>query len=85
MKKNSLIILAVIGLIMIDLYEKVDYKVHTVIIDDVLKNANEYNKIDYIGYIEIEHLGIKREIKMGINDNNLKKYVCLKKQKITFL
>lgn len=77
MKKNSLIIISILGLLIINIYEKIDYQVHTIVIDNIFKNGVEYNKKNYIGYIEIDHLNIKREIVLGINDENLKNYVCL--------
>ena len=55
----------------------IDNKIHNYIIDNIYLNDNISNKVDYIGYVEIERLGIKREIVLGINDYNLMTHVTL--------
>ena len=66
--------------IIFQLYQIVDNKSHTYIIDNIYLNDNLSNKLDYIGYIEIDKLNIKREIVLGINDYNLLTHVTLKKE-----
>lgn len=79
MSKILRISFLIVILVGIDLYQIVDYKVHSYIIDNIYLNDNISNKVDYIGYIEIERLNIKREIVLGINDYNLLTHVTLDK------
>ena len=67
--KNSLILLII--LICLNMYEVIDKRIHNYVIDNIYLNDNVSNKVDYLGYIEIERLGIKREIVTGINNHNL--------------
>ena len=73
--KNSLILLLV--LICVNLYEMIDKKTHNYIIDNIYLNDNISHKVNYLGYIEIEKLNIKREIVLGINNYNLLNHVTL--------
>ena len=72
--RNSLLIFILLS---IEFYQIIDYKVHDYIIDNIYLNDNISNKVDYIGYVEIERLGIKREIVLGINNYNLLTHVTL--------
>ncbi len=74
LKRNSFIIISILLLIFV--YEKIDYKSHEYIIDNIYKNDNVYNKLNYMGYIEIKKLNIKREIVYGINSYNLLNHVA---------
>ena len=64
-------------LLFLFLFEKIDYTIHSYAIDNMYKNDNTYNIINYLGYIEIDRLNIKREIVRGINDINLLSHVAL--------
>ncbi|MBD9085073.1 hypothetical protein EGP64_00160, partial [bacterium] len=44
------------------IYEKLDYQFHSVEIDNVFFNDISVNEHQYIGYIEINRLNIKREL-----------------------
>lgn len=59
------------------IYEKLDYQFHSVEIDNVFFNDISVYEHQYIGYIEINRLNIKREIVLGINSENLKEHVTL--------
>lgn len=63
------------------LYQYLDYKKHSIIIDNIFKEG-QVNEFDYIGYIEIPSLNIKREIIYGINDKNLNKNIVTTNKKI---
>jgi LPXTG-site transpeptidase (sortase) family protein len=75
--KNKLILISILGFIILFCYQKIDYKVHTYIIDNVYEFDNNMNIQDYIGYIEIPDLNIKREIVLGINEKNLLSHITL--------
>jgi LPXTG-site transpeptidase (sortase) family protein len=75
--KNKLILISILGFIILFCYQKIDYKVHTYIIDNVYDFDNNMNIQDYIGYIEIPDLNIKREIVLGINEKNLLSHITL--------
>ena len=77
LKKSLKISLYLLVYIFIVLYENIDYKTHSYMIDNVYKKDISKYKIDYIGYIEIDKLNIKREIKLGINDYNLLTHVAM--------
>lgn len=72
--KNSLLILFVL---LILFFDKLDNSVHSYIIDNIYLNDSIPNKVDYIGYIEIERLNIKREIVRNINNINLLNHVAM--------
>lgn len=65
----------IIFLFLIIAYETYDRYSHNYIIDNIFKNQIGVNQEEYIGYIEIENVGIKREIVRGINDKNLLTHV----------
>lgn len=69
-----LITISLIGLFSFKIYNYIDFKKHELIIDNIFKDGY-VNEFDYIGYIEIDDLGIKREIIRGITDDNLNKNV----------
>lgn len=79
--KNKVIYIPVLLLIIILFYEKIDYSNHVKVINNIFYNG-EQNRYDYIGYIEIKKLNIKREIVLGINDKNLLNHVCLDEKSI---
>ena len=72
--KINIIILLVLFL---NVYEELDKHTHNYIIDNVYMNDINNNEVDYLGYIEIDRLNIKREIVLGINDLNLLSHVTL--------
>ena len=63
-------------ILIIFFYENFDYNIHSYLIDNNYKSDVRI-KVDNIGYIEIERLNIKREIKLGINDFNMINYVTM--------
>lgn len=69
-----LITISLIALGSFKVYNYIDFKRHEFIIDNIFKEGY-VNEFDYIGYIEIDELGIKREIVRGITDDNLNKNV----------
>ena len=70
---NKIIIILLFLLIF---YEKIDYKIHNYVIDNIyLKDTN--NRLNYLGFVEIDRLNIRREIVYGINDFNLLNHVTL--------
>ena len=71
---------SIIILILFEVFQIIDYKVHNYIIDNIYLNSDVTNKVNYIGYIEIERLNIKREIVLGINNYNLLQHVALSKE-----
>ena len=73
-KKISIVLLL---LLFIPIYEQIDNHTHRYIIDNIYLNDNVSNKVNYIGYIEIKKLNIKREIVLGINNYNLLNHVAL--------
>lgn len=75
--RNKLILISILGFLILFCYQKIDYKVHTYIIDNIYDNDNNMNAQDYIGYIEIPDLNIKREIVLGITNENLKSHITL--------
>ena len=77
LKKYLKISILSITFIIILFYEQIDYSNHSYIIDNMYKNDISKNNLEYIGYIEIERLNIKREIKLGINDYNLLNHVTM--------
>lgn len=79
--KNRIIYIPILLLIILLLYEKIDYKNHIKVINNIFYDGGE-NRYDYIGYIEIKNLNIKREIVVGINDRNLLSHVCLDENSI---
>lgn len=74
---KKIIIVAILSLSTIFIYEKIDYQNHTVDIENIFVNDISKNEHDYIGYVEIERLHIKREIVMGITDKNLLNHVAM--------
>lgn len=74
--KIKIILYILLVLLIFNIYEYIDNKNHEYIINNVI-HSGEYKKIEYIGYIEIEKLNIKREIVKGINDKNLLTHVTL--------
>ncbi len=74
---KKIIIVAILILSTIFMYEKIDYQNHTVEIENIFVNDISKNEHDYIGYVEIERLHIKREIVMGITDKNLLNHVAM--------
>lgn len=74
--KNKLLI--PIFIISIFLFQKIDYKIHDIQINQIFHNGI-VNKTDYVGYIEIDRLKIKREIVIGINNLNLLNHVTMDK------
>ena len=74
--KANLILCILFVLCIFNIYENIDNQNHRYVINNKLYN-NKYNKIEYIGYIEIKRLNIKREIVRGINDDNLVSHVTL--------
>lgn len=75
--RNKLILISILGFLILFCYQKIDYNVHTYIIDNIYDNDNNMNVQDYIGYIEIPDLNIKREIVLGITSENLKSHITL--------
>lgn len=75
--KNKLLIVSILGFLLLLIYIKFDYKYHEYIIDNIYENDINYNYQDYVGYIEIKRLNIKREIVLGINYENLKEHVAI--------
>jgi LPXTG-site transpeptidase (sortase) family protein len=61
----------------IDIYEIMDNEIHTKEIDNIFNQDISMNQHNYIGYIEIERLNLKREIVLGINEKNLINHVTL--------
>lgn len=74
---KKILLISIISLFIVIIYEKIDYNVHIMEINNIFINDISSNKHDYIGYIEIEALNIKREIVLGINKENLKNHVTL--------
>ena len=76
----TLVIISLISYGCLKLYKYLDYQKHSIIIDNIFKEG-KVNEYDYIGYIEIDTLNIKREIVYGINDNNLNKNIIAANKK----
>lgn len=77
LKKYLKISFIVLLIIFLNVYEKIDRETHNYIIDNIYMNDVSINKVDYLGYIEIDILNIKREIVRGINNYNLISHVTL--------
>lgn len=75
--KNKIIIVLLASLFLIDSYQILDYKIHSIKIEQIFYEGSA-NRHEYVGYIEINNLNIKREIVIGFNDENLKNHVVLK-------
>lgn len=76
MKKKkgiSLILISITIFIVFKLNTYNDYYEHNKIIDDIFVNGSP-NYTDYIGYIKIDNIKLKRGIKLGINDKILDEY-----------
>lgn len=73
--KNKFSFLIILLIFILNIYHIVDYNEHSKVID----NYKEYDikKYNYMGYIQIDRVNIKREIVLGINEDNLKNHVCL--------
>ena len=71
---------SIIVVLLFEIFQIIDYKIHNYIIDNIYLNSDVSNKVDYIGYIEIEKLNIKREIVLGINNYNLLSHVTLSEE-----
>lgn len=76
-KKIKIVLIFICIAYIFTIYEYMDSKNHEYIINNVFYNGKEYNRIEYIGYIEIERLNIKREIVRDINEKNLLSHVAL--------
>lgn len=76
-KKVKIILVILLVISIFNIYEYIDYKSHEYVINNIFYENKIYNKVEYIGYIEIKSLNIKREIVKGINDKNLISHVAL--------
>lgn len=72
--KNKFLIFLIIFIFILFQYQKIDYMIHSNRIDKIFYNS-EINKYNYIGYIEIDSLHIKREILMNSEKNMINSVV----------
>lgn len=77
---KKILLFSIICFLIVNIYETFDYKIHIKEIDNIFTNDISSNEYDYIGYIEIDKLNIKREIVLGINETNLRNHVTLSEQ-----
>ena len=77
LKKYLKISFLILLILFMNIYEELDKYSHNYIIDNIYMNDINNNEVDYLGYIEIERLNIKREIVLGINELNLISHVTL--------